>query len=358
MARPLKKMFVSNTGLASSGAPIAAGGNISPKISQGFPTGDALLHNLRLRYSGNLNLSTSSAGTIIPRGGLQNIRSLWLSTPQHGTLVNGLDGLALHTIEYYRKDVRPTNTDIASAGTGTPTFDYQIPLSFRDTEAIRPENTSIDLFRVSYMELIMNCGGGTDFILNGTYTTETLQVLNAELHATVDPGPVGSGDVPVFKPYLDVLRIPVNQTQTAFQIIMPYGGRLVKRYYIHQRNGSTLGELANTIVGANDQDRISFLVGGYAWISRLEWLALQQENLNEFTLSGGIATGMGVMNFCPKDSGGFDPSELLGLNSQNGSTPQTEIDVDVTTVTNGQLWVYTEAMTPIPTDAQRPKAAA
>lgn len=358
MARPLKKLLVSNNAPASSGAVIGASGNSTPKYTQGYPTGDALMHKLQVRYSGNLNLVTGAAGSIIARGGLTNLRSLWLSTPQHGAIINGLDGLALHTIDYIRKGVRPPNADIVASTTGVPTFDYSVPLNFRDMEAIRPENTSLDMFRVSYVELIVNIGGATDFISGGTYTTETIQALNIEQHATVDPGPIGPNDVPVFKPYLDVLKIPINQTQGAFQITLPYGGRLVKRYIVHQRNGSTLLELNNTVIGVNDQDRISMMVGGYSWFNRIEWLALQDENVSELELASGVPTGCGVLNFCPKDSGGYDPTELLGLNSLNGATPQTEIDADVTSVSNGQLWIYTEALTPIPTDAQRPKVVA
>lgn len=358
MPRPNKKLFISNTAVATASATIAAGGNSTQKLSQGFPTGDALLKDIQIRHSGNLNLSTSSAGSVITRGGLTNIRSLWLQTPQHGIIINGLDGLALHTVEYIRRGCRPVNTDISAATTGTPTFDYGISLDFRDREALRPDDTNLDMFRVSYMELQVNYGGGTDFISGGTYTTEVIQVLNLELYANADPGPVTGGEGPTWKPYLDVLKMPVNQTQTGFQIVLPYGGRLVKRYFIHQRNGSTFLELANTVVGVNDTDRLSFLVGGYAWANRIEWLALQKENVSALKLSGGIPTGLGVLGWSEKDAAGYVPAELLGLNSQNGASPQTEINVDVTSVSNGQLWIYTEALQPIPVDAQRPAAAA
>lgn len=357
MARPLKKIFVSNTGVATASNTIAAAGSSSQKLTQGFPTGDILLHNLKIRHSGNLNLATAAAGTVLTRGGLMNIRALWFATPQHGVIINGLDGLALHVMSYYRQGVRPANSDISASTTGTPTYDYQVPLDFRDREAQRPEDTSLDMYRVSYCELTVNFGGASDYISGGTYTTETIQVLNLEMHATVDPGAIGPQDVPVWKPYLDVLRFPVNQTTTALQIGLPYGGRLVKRYLVHQRNGSTFVPLNNTVCGANDTDRLSFAVGGYNWFNRLEYLALQSENISEMQLAAGVETGCVALNFAPKDSTGFVSQELLGLNSLNGATPLTEIDIDSTSVSNGQYWIYTEAQTPIPIDAQRPKAA-
>lgn len=358
MARPNKKLFVSNTAIATASNPIAAAGSVSTKLNQGFPTGDALLHSLKLRHSGNLNLAATTPGNIIQRGGLQNLRGVWLQTPQHGVICNGLDGLAIHTRNYIANGgTRPVNEDIDDADTGTPQFNYGVSLDFRDKNAARPEDTSLDLFRVSYMELMVNYGGATDFISGGTYTTETLQVANLEIHGNVDPGSINAGDVPAMKPYWDIIRMPINQTQSAFQVILPYGGRLVARYLVHQRNGSTFNPLNNTIIGVNDTDRISFLVGGYAWINRIEWLALQNENVEDFNLNDGMPTGLGVLSWATRDAAGYRLSEMLGLNSQNGATPQTEINADVTAVSNGQLWITTDARVPIPADAQRPKAA-
>jgi hypothetical protein len=354
MGRPQKKNFISNTALATATNTIAASASVSTKLTQGFPTGNALLHAIKLRWSGNLNLSTSSAGTVVTDGGLINIRQMFLSTPQHGIIINGLDGLTMANIEYFRNGVQPKKSDVSAATTGTPTFDYGLSLTFRDRYAARPEDTSLDMFQVSYMELIVNNAGTTDYISGGTYSTETIQVLNLEMHAVLDPGPILATDVPIFKPYLDILKIPVNQTQAQFQIILAYGGRIIKRYYIQQRNGSSLAPLANTVVGANDQDRLSFAVGGYNWYNRVEWLALQDENQAEFGLSAAVPTGMAALNWAPKDANGYVASDMLGLNSPQGGSPQTEIDVDVTSVTNGQLWVATEGLTPIPVDAQRP----
>ena len=356
MARPNKKLFVSNTAVATASNPIGASGNSSQKLNQGFPTGDVLLHSLKLRHSGNLNLTSTGDGTIITRGGLQNIRGLWLQTPQHGIIVNGLSGLDLHVVDYYNNGVRAVNEDISSAATGTPTFDYHIPLDFRDRHAARPEDTSLDMFRVSYVELMLNYGGATDFISGGTYSTETLQVANLEIMANVDPGQVLAADVPAMKPYLDVLNIPINQTQTGFQVIMPYGGRLVADYIIQQKNGSTLAPVNNTIVGANDTDRLSFLVGGYAWANRIEWLALQDENVSEYSLMDGAQVGAAAVSWASKDSAGYRLSTMLGLNNAQGASPQTEFNIDVTSVSNGQLRIITKARVPIPADAERPKA--
>ena len=358
MARPIKQTSVSNTGIASATNVIAAAASPSTKLTQGFPTGDALLHALSLRLSGNLNLSTSSAGTTVTRGGLVNMRSLFLSTPQHGVIINGLDGQSLHNVRYLARGVRPANSDISANTTGTPTFDYQLDLAFRDRESVRPEDTSLDLFRVSYMELQLNGGGAGDFITGGTYGTETIQVLNLEIHAMIDPGPVDAGSLPIFRPYMDILKIPVNQTQTGFQIVLPYGGRIIEYYMLQQVNGSTFAPLANTVVGANDTDRITFAVGGYDWIHRVEWLALQDRNIQDFRLSAGLPTGIGLLNWAERDATGYMAGEMMGLNSATGATPQTEIDIDVTAVSNGQLWIVTKGRTAIPVDAQRPATAA
>lgn len=358
MPRPLKKTFVLNNSIASASNTLPTTG-ASLKLTQGFPTGNALLHSLKLRLSGNLNLTTSAPGAIVQRGGLQAVRGLWLSTPQHGVLVNGLDARTIGYLNYIASRIYEVQNDVADASTGTPTYEYGLELPFRDFQARRPVDTSLDLFRVSYMELALNIGTFGDFISGGTYSTGTVQVMNLEVHADIDPGgPEGIPDLPAFKPYLDILKIPVNQTQTGFQVILPYGGRIIKDYFVQQVNGSTLAELDNTIVGANDTDRISFLVGGYPWVNRIEWLALQNDNVKELRLGDGLPTGSAVLSWARRDTVGYMANELLGLNSLSGASPQTEINVDSTSVANGQLWISTRCLMGIPVDAERPKAQA
>ena len=355
MSAPNKRTLVSNTGVATSTNVIGASGNSTVKLTQGFPTGNQILKRLNLRYSGNLNLATSSAGTVITRGGLQNIRGMILSTPQHGNILNNVDGQGLHDLNYLKHGKRSINTDISPATTGTPTFDYHLPLEFRDPGSLIPGESALDMFQVSYVELSINIGGATDFILTGTYSTETIQVLNLELSADVNPAP-SAGDIPAWKPYINKLNFPVNQTQSSLQLVLAYGNRLIKKYLIEQRNNTTFAQLANTIVGAAESDRLSMVVGGYDWTHRVEWLELQDSMVADFRLSDGVITGAAVVNFAEMDAVGYKAADLLGLNSPSAGSPIVEIDIDVTSVTNGSLWIYEDGMQPVPLDAQRPAA--
>lgn len=358
MSAPNKKTFVSNTGIATSTNVIASGGNVTQKLSQGFPTGNQILKRMRMRYSGNLNLAGAGpAGSIITRGGLQNIRSIFLQTPQHNALMNNIDGLGLHDLLYLRKRKRPINTDISSAGNGTPSFEYSLELPFEDVSSIIPGESSLDMFQVSYVELTINIGGATDFISGGTYTTETIQVLNLEIDADINPSPTAS-DIPVWQPYINKLVFPVNQTTTGFQLLLAYGNRLIKRYLIEQRNNVSFAQLANTVCGAADQDRLSMVVGGYDWWHRIEWLAAQDQMVDDFGLADGVITGAVAVEFGRAPAVGFKASDLLGLNSPSAGSPVTEIDIDSTSVTNGSYWVYEEGLKPPPQESQRPAATA
>lgn len=360
MGKPVKTVQISNTALATSANPITTT-TVNQTFNQGFQTGNTLMHNLQLRYSGNLNLTGSVAGSISTRGGLGNIRGFWLQSNGHGVLVNGLDGLHLHHMAFYRNGVRPFSADVPAATTGTPDYDYFLPVDFRDRKGARPNDCSIDMARVQYMEARLNLAGvQPDFIVGGTYSTIQNQAANWEMEADIDPGPVAANDVPLFKPYLDIAKELINQTATAYSIKLPYGGRLIRRYALEQRlaTGANGALQANTIIGVNDNDRVSLSVGTYAWRYRVQWATLQSKNQHEMGLVSAMPVGCGVLNFALNDSRGYLGSEVLGLNNAEGSTPQVELNVDVTSVTNGQLHIVTDAMVPIPLDAVRQAAQA
>lgn len=352
---PTKPTFISNTALAPSTAPIPASGATSLSLSENFPVGNQIMKRLNLRYSGALSLTESAAGTVIAGGGLQNIRGLTLQTPQHGVIFNNIDGQGLSDLQFLTRQVRPFASDISSAATGTPSFSYRIPLDFRDPSALFPDATGLDMIQVQAVQLTITIGGATDFISGGTYSVEEITPLNLELDADTDPAP-DPASIPSLMRYVNLLRTPINQTQAQFQIKLPYGNRLIKRYLVEQVNSSTFARLANTIVGVNDQDRISFAVGGVDWFHRIEWLALQERMQDDYGISAPL-TGAAVVGWDHRDAVGHNPAQYMGLNNPEAGSPIVEIDVDVTSVTNGSIWTYEDGVMPIPVSAQRPAPA-
>lgn len=352
MGRPSLKKFVNRTNIAATAITTT---QPSPTIVQvGFPVGDTLYKKLNLSYRGSLALTTSGAGTIITRGGLQFLRSIRFETDKHGLIVDGVDGIMLHQMQTVRNRVRPPNNDISSAGSGAPTYSYALEIPFFDPASARPEDLGLDLYGAR-PTLTTQVGVVTDFISGGTYSAESVDNYPQEIHAEVDPGPVSPSDGPLLMPYWGVRKENISSTATQYQIILPYGDRVYKRIFITQRDSSTLGEIANTVLGVNATDRLSLKVNGYSWVDNLQWLALQDQNAQDYGLAS-MPTGVGVLDFIPRRARGHMLSDALSVVNNVAGT--IELDIDVTSVSNGQVWLGFEAAKPIPAAALRPRPSA
>lgn len=348
MGTPRQRKFVNRTDIASTAITLTQPSlNV---IDNQYPTGDMICNSINLNLQGTLSLITSGAGTIVTRGGLQFMRSYRLESDKHGVIINGLDGIMLHQLLAIRNGVRGINVDISSAGTGAPTYAYNLRLLFADRNAVRPEDSALDLF-ASRLRQSVQYGIVTDFISAGTYSVESVDAFRQEVGVDLLPGPIDiSADGPIMQPFWDVRRDPITATASQYQILLPYGDRLVKRYVITQRNGSTLAEIANTVIGNANTDRLSLKVNGFPWLDNTTWDSLQTQNAEEFGLT--MPTGVGVVDFFPKRAGGPKLSDALNMvSNQNG---MDELYVDVTTQTNGQIWTCTDALKPLAPAAQRP----
>ncbi len=352
MGRPSLSKFVNNTDIAATAITTT---QPSPTVVQtGFPVGDILYKRLLLRYSGSLSITSSAPGTVVTRGGLQFIRAITLETDKHNRLVDGMDGIMIHVMQTVKSRARPVNTDISATTTGSPTFEYAIEIPFIDSDAARPEDVSLDLFGAR-PTLTTQVGVVADFVSGGTNSVLSVASYKQEIHVEMDPGPVDiAADGPLLQPYLGVYKYPVTSTARATQVGIPYGDRVYKRIFICQRNGSTLAELNNTILGANDNDRLSLKINGFPWIDNIEWLALQDQNASDYELAA-MSTGVGVLDFCPRRARGYMHSDAL--NVINNAVGTAELLLDATTVTNGQLWLGWDAMKPILPGALRPRPA-
>ncbi len=250
---------------------------------------------------------------------------------------------------------RPVNTDISSAATGSPTFEYGLEIPFIDRKAARPEDVSLDLFGAR-PTLTTQVGIFTDFVSGGTNSVAQVASFKQEVHVDMDPGPVDiAADGPLLMPYLGVFKYPILSTARATQIGIPYGDRVYKRIFLCQRNGSTLAEINNTIIGANDNDRVTLKVNGFPWVDNVEWLALQDMNANDYGLSA-MPNGVGVLDFCPQRARGYMHSDAL--NVINNAVGTAELLLDATAVSNGQFWLGWDAMKPILPGALRPRPSA
>lgn len=359
-ARPEQQKFVANSQIVVSSSPVTTTAQSPTQISNPFPIGDLVYNSLEFSITGNLNMITGG-GTVVTDGGLVFLQAIYLSTPQHNMIWEGIDGIMAHDMERYEERNAPTHSDVsATTVSTTPTFRYGLRIPFKDPQQFNFNDTGLDVLRSGQPLLQINTGVFTNFVSGGA-AADTVQTYTIESHLRMDPGPIepAKGDAPTrFMPYRGVLKVPISSTVAQYQIFLAFGDRIIRRLYVTQRNGSTLARLNNTIIGAAETDRISLKINSnFPWVDRLEWTALQQQNQRDYGLAA-ASNGVGCIDFFrrvlgnPDGQAGAKLSDALSVLSKNQGT--LELDVDVTTVSNGQLWIGYDAVKFIPQGALRP----
>ncbi len=364
MGRPTQSKFVANSQIVVSSAPVKGTAPSPFQLTNPFPVGDAVYQDMNIRLSGNLD-TTNGGGTVVTDGGLQFVRALYLSTPQHNFIYEGPDGILLRDWLTVINKASFVHSDPTGTGGSTNSkFDYAIKLPFKDMRSFNASDLGLDVLRSGQPLLQLNLGVYGDFVSGGN-ANDTVQTFTSEIHLRMDPGPVTAPDLPTeFMPYFGVLKVPISATVAQYQIFLAFGDRIIKRLMVTQRNGSSLARLANTVIGTNDTDRLSLKINSnFAWFDRIEWIALQDQNAADYRLSA-MPTGTAVLDFVQEILGGVDPtngrgggagaklSDALSVLSKNQGT--IELDVDCTSVSNGQIWIGYDAVKVLPLGARRP----
>lgn len=367
MGRPIQHKFVANSQIITSAAVITTTAASPYQLTNPFPVGDLVYQDLNLRFSGNLNCATGG-GSVVTDGGLRFIRSVYFSTPQHQMVVEDVDGILLNDMmEVIDKTSYPRNDVTGTGAATTPTFNYALKLPFKDLMSFNASDLGLDVLRSGNPLLQINTGVYTDFVSGGA-AADSVQAFTMESHLRMDPGPVTDPDLPTeFMPYMGKLTFPVSTTVAQQQIFLAFGDRIYKRIFVTQRNSSTNARLNNTIVGVNDTDRLSLKINSnFPWVDRVEWLALQYQNCIDYRRSA-MPNGVAVIDFVKQILGGVDPdnprggsagpklSDALSVLSKNQGT--LELDIDVTTVSNGTLRIGYDAVKILPLGARRPAPA-
>lgn len=340
MARPLQRRKVgSSTFTSQTGTPPAQ------VISDGLPTGDELCGSLQLRYDGTLNV-TGGAPAAVTDGPWLFMEGLTVETDKHGLLVENVDGKSLARIEQYRKGATPLKSADPATDASTFSAAYEIPFS-QEYGYLRPYDAILDM-RNSRMKVTANFG--TPARLNTGATTTTVNSFTFNIGARVLNGPVNVGqpgpeysELPVFMPHISMKRVPITATQSDFEIPIPFGDRIYRRIFLSQRNGSDYSEMTNVIAATA---KISLKVANFPWYDRVSFQEIQSENKSDFQLETAPA-GWAVLDF---DRTGRFTDFLPALTRDQG---EAKLVLDVTTQTNGQVWVIFESYKPIPEAAKR-----
>lgn len=356
--------------IAATGATMTA--SPSPfQTNDGFQSGDLLARSLRLTLRGNLNLATSSAGTVIANAALKNLRAITIKTDKHQALIDGIDGLGLFRInQFMRKSKGVTPTDPSAATTGTPSFLASLEIPFYAPGLFTGLNVQtnsqgaavaqsvedfgndsrLDMFK-SRMSLIAQFGPVTDYISGGTYTTEEIQNLNLSVLG-VNEYPVGGSVSMKDKPNsilsIEMFKVPITATATGWTYDLPYGDRIYSKILISQRNLSTFAELDNSVITATG--KIGLSVNNVNFFPDVYNLDLQADNSDLLAPGLAMPAGWTVLDFSKTGK----KSEMLNTIGQ--STGKVTLKADVTTGSNYGLYIYVVSFKDIPRDAQRADA--
>lgn len=358
--------------LTPQGLPIAVGGAPSTPIqfTKGMPAGNVGIISFVLRVFGNLNLSTSSAGSVRALGGLDAILGITVQTDKHGKIVDNVE--ARSVVRMYCQFLLKqniVNADVSAATTGTPTFDYEIPIPFalaegRSSNGIeRNFDTILDLGVAGGASPLvkLSVGDPSYFISGGTYTTETIQALNGELNPDwvenlLEPDPSkpqgqdGPSELPFYLMTLEQIRFN-SPSSTGKQIMdLPYGdGRYVMIGLSERNTAAPYVEQSDMTV--DNTDKLSLKIGSDVRIDAVMIKKLRDGNLRDFPLLSSMPPGWTVLNF-------FRSGRILDtLDTLNDPNPQgktVRIEYEATgTIASRQLWVNMLKLKPLPRGALR-----
>lgn len=355
MARLQRPRYYGQTPIANASSTITTTQKAVSVITNGLPTGDLLMNNLAIRLSGNLNIATSSAGTLITDGEKVFLRSLSIETDKHGIIAQGLDGILLNDINLMEFGTAPAATAVSAATTGTPAFALNLKFPFalhwgNAKEGLRPYDTILDML-LARMTVKAQLGIVTDFISGGTYTTEEVQVANIDMSGRIIDSPVvapaDQSLLPQFQRSLDVFKVPITATASGYRISLPYGDRIYNRIYVTQRSSSTLLRLSTVITSTA---LVGVAVNGTNIMDPTPLALIQDQNKSDYGIET-MPTGVAVIDFGTTNR---IPDELNVNTRQNGTL---ELVADVTSVSNGSLYIAVDSLKPIPDQARRAVAA-
>lgn len=369
MSDLLLRKTVTNLADATAAAPITTSSVTPQPIITGWPVGDNLLRTLVVRFSGTVAI-TLGGGTLAVNAlqMAQLIQNFLFGTNLHNNIIeNGVDGVSLFRMLSLAAKADLYSLDIPQTTTTNAPFGMVLKIPLLNERAARAWDTVVDILTAqAYIRRVYNSTSAIGTITGGSSTLISVTSLNIETSVEHSRGPFvdkqgqpAFGTVaPNYIPYWAVYPVSITATKAQMPIYLPYGDRIYKKIFIFQRDATTGAELANTICGVNDQDRISLKLNGLPICDAIEFLSLQQQNQQEFKPAT-MPVGAAVIDFDKV----FTDDKVRGSrlsNNLNLITPgqQTfELDIDVTKPGSGNPYLYIgmECVRPLPDTAKRPE---
>lgn len=368
MAELRQRHSVANVVVASASSLVTTTPPVVQPVTQGWNVGDILMSALSLRLSGTLNIALGGGTlSVTILQALQFLASLTFGTDLHQNIIDNVDGVSLYRMILAEELANGYVLDVPSTASAATSFEANVRIEFQKLLAARGWDSVVDLLRAQpYLRAIFNPVSSIAAITGGAPTLN-VGAFNMEIMQEYFQGPfvdkngkaAFSAVAPTFVPYYAVLPVTISATTKQLQIPLPYGDRIYRKIHIFQRNSVTNQELPNTIVGANDQDRFSLVLNGARIYDNVEFLQIQKQNVAEYGAAS-LGSGQAIMDFAkPYGNGKIWGSRISnGLNLITPNQNTFTLNIDVTSVTNGQLVIGMECLKAMPAGAQRVVAAA
>lgn len=317
---------------------------------QNFPAGDQALRSLTFRY--DATVGGTSTPTRVTNGHIFFLNQLTVETDKHGKVVDAVDGLLLYTMNQF--DFGATGQATAMSATPAdadlPSASWVIPFSL--FKGLRPYDTNLDMLKArakvtSKFGPVTNLwtqAGGSPVVANLIQSIEG-KILPGPLVEKDDPATGKVSELPLYIRSFEQLVVPITATATRYQIAIPFGDRIYRRIFITQRNLSTLAEMSNVISATAE---VSLYINNVPVVDRRIFRDIQAENKLVYGLET-LPTGVAVLDFdADAQERIFDMLHVLTLEAGNAY-----LYIDVTTQTNGSLYLGFDCLKPIPPAALR-----
>lgn len=352
MANKLFRQPVKEITLAATTAAAPA----AQQFSDGFASGDLLLRTLRIRLNGVQTVTTSSAGTPNPLGPLKFLRSLTIKTDKHNSLVDNIDGVGLYRLAQFMKGANcvPELVPIASGNTGTPVFSAAFEIPFYCPGQAKGMKDGVDYGDESRLDMsrarmtaLASFGLSTDILPDGTNSENTTAATFDVVQHVEYPvsGKVALAHKPNSILNIELIKLDIAATKTGWTYDLPYGDRVYKMIAISQRNSSTLAELSTVVTAAA---KVGLTVNNVPFINDIALAQIQAENKEDYGIAT-MPTGWAVLDVMKSGK------KTEGLNTISSAQGKVTLKADVTSVSNGALWIYLVSFKDIPAPAIRPQ---
>lgn len=271
------------------------------KINTNWPKGNMIYRRLILRLVGHMDIAvaTGNAMTAASQFAAKLIKSLFFRTSNFQYLITGVDGLTLYRMLCRQLSTQLYSLDLASVAAGgsntADQFEVVLDIPFQAPDALRPEDLGLDMVMAGNPELTINFQLPSSLVsISGSGNTLNLNDLTLYVSVEVVENPNPATSLPTHKILLDSVQMPVTGTGSEQLMTpeLPYNDRIYRAILLAQRDMTSFAELADTIIGVNDADKVSFKLNNDTIWDSIDWL---QEEHRQNSRYGTAVLGPGQM---------------------------------------------------------------